>query len=236
MIEYMNREAGTKIRVKKASSNVETLTTQSFDSIALDETKDVLVEFYAPWCGHCKQLAPVYEKLATAFAAEKNVVIAKVDGDAEPALSSRFGVTGFPTLKFFGKTSKKEPEAYEHARDLQTLVDYVNTKASTLRTSEGTFLDTVGRVSSLDSIVSQYLATPNAQTISKAESEVSKLSGNDKTYGEIYVKLLRAYEKKGSSFVESETSRVSRMLEGHLTPEKRDELQLRRNILKAFSA
>ena len=47
---------------------------------------------------------------------------------------------------------------------------------------------------------------------------------------------MRAMEKKGPSFIETETSRVSRMLEGSLTPEKRDELQIRRNILKAFSA
>ena len=54
------------------------LTVETFDSIAMDPSKDVLVEFFAPWCGHCKSLAPVYEKLGTAFAAERGVAIAKV--------------------------------------------------------------------------------------------------------------------------------------------------------------
>jgi len=47
---------------------------------------------------------------------------------------------------------------------------------------------------------------------------------------------MKALEKKGADFISQETSRVARMLEGSLTVEKRDELQLRRNILKAFSS
>lgn len=60
-------------------------------------------------CGHCKQFTPVYEEIGDAFANVGDVVIAKVDADGERDLGSRFGITGFPTLKFFPKGSK-EPE------------------------------------------------------------------------------------------------------------------------------
>ncbi|KAK9667857.1 hypothetical protein RND81_13G016000 [Saponaria officinalis] len=63
------------------STKVVVLSTDNFDEIVLDETKDVLVEFYAPWCGHCKSLAPTYEKVATAFKSEGDVVIANLDAD-----------------------------------------------------------------------------------------------------------------------------------------------------------
>jgi len=48
----------------------------------MDENKDVLVEFYAPWCGHCKTLEPKYVELAKLFAGNQNVVIAKMDSTA----------------------------------------------------------------------------------------------------------------------------------------------------------
>ena len=60
-------------------------------------------------CGHCKRLAPIYDEVGEAFASESSVLIAKVDADAEKALGGRFGIRGFPTLKFFPKGST-EPE------------------------------------------------------------------------------------------------------------------------------
>lgn len=104
---------------------------ENFDSVALDPTKHVLVEFYAPWCGHCKKLAPVYEQVAQIFAAERDVlVVAKVDAADEKELGSRFGVSGFPTIKFFpaGTESGGEPETYSGSRDVKGFVDYLNSK------------------------------------------------------------------------------------------------------------
>ena len=54
-------------------------------------------------CGHCKNLAPAYEEVGKAFESVDNVLIAKVDADSERDLGGRFGVKGFPTLKFFPK-------------------------------------------------------------------------------------------------------------------------------------
>eukprot|EP00644_Phytophthora_capsici_P006718 jgi/Phyca11/541896/estExt2_Genewise1Plus.C_PHYCAscaffold_80085 len=69
-------------------------------------TGDWLVEFYAPWCGHCKKLAPIYEKVADDLKGEVNV--AKVDVTANAELGKRFGIRGFPTVLHFshGKSYK----------------------------------------------------------------------------------------------------------------------------------
>ncbi|KAF7336633.1 Disulfide isomerase [Mycena venus] len=102
------------------ASNVLELTPSNFDTI-IGQGKPGLVEFFAPWCGHCKNLAPVYEELADAFAhAKDKVVIAKVDADGEgKPLGSKYGVTGYPTLKWFKGDGTHEP--YEGGRDLDAL-------------------------------------------------------------------------------------------------------------------
>jgi protein disulfide-isomerase-like protein len=71
--------------------------------------------------GHCKALAPKYEKLAAAYAGESSVVIASVDAEVESALAQRYSVSGYPTLKLFG-TGSAEPEAYNGKREVEDLV------------------------------------------------------------------------------------------------------------------
>ncbi len=109
------------------SSAVIDLIPSNFDKIALSGTP-ALVEFFAPWCGHCKKLAPVYEQLAheLEFAKDK-LVIAKVDADSEKELGKRFGVQGFPTIKFFDGKSDV-PEEYNGGRDLESLTEFLYAK------------------------------------------------------------------------------------------------------------
>ena len=107
------------------ASSVLDLIPDNFDDIVVKANKPALVEFFAPWCGHCKKLAPIYEELATSldFAKDK-VSIAKVDADAEKTLGKRFGIQGFPTIKWFDGKSET-PEDYNGGRDLESLQEFV---------------------------------------------------------------------------------------------------------------
>merc|ERR1719334_541320 len=76
------------------------------------------VKFYAPWCGHCKRLAPLWEELANELEGEVNV--AKVDVTKNRALGRRFGITGFPTLIYISP-NRRMMAKYTSARDVATL-------------------------------------------------------------------------------------------------------------------
>jgi thioredoxin 1 len=80
-------------------SQAKNVTTDSFQTEVLQATRPVLVDFYADWCGPCRQLGPTLDRLATEFAGRVDVV--KVNIDQEPGLADQFNVASIPTLIAF---------------------------------------------------------------------------------------------------------------------------------------
>jgi len=79
------------------------LTDDTFDE-AIAKYDYLLVEFYAPWCGHCKKLTPEYEAAAAVLSAQDPPrTIAKVDATENKGIADRMGIKGFPTLFFFNQ-------------------------------------------------------------------------------------------------------------------------------------
>jgi len=87
---------------------------KSWEDVVKDASKDVLVKYYAPWCGHCKALAPVWDALAKDVEGIEDLVIAKFDATVNEVAG--LDIRGYPTLKFYPKDNKEGID-YDAGRD-----------------------------------------------------------------------------------------------------------------------
>ena len=101
-----------------------TLTADNFEELVFNSGKNAIVKFYAPWCGHCKKMAPAWDQLGTEFEGS-NVIIGDVDATIHGDLASKYGVSGYPTLKVFTQEKGTEPEDYNGGRSYDDIDTYV---------------------------------------------------------------------------------------------------------------
>ncbi|KAK0638703.1 thioredoxin-like protein [Cercophora newfieldiana] len=231
--DFITDKTGVRNKKKAAApTSVKILTDDNFKKTIGD--KHVLVAFTAPWCGHCKNLAPTWEDLATTYANEPDVVIAKVDAEHEgsKATAQAYGVTSFPTLKFFPKGST-EAQDYDGGRTEANFVEYLNIKTGTHRVAGGGLDDEAGLVDVLDEVVSKYVAgTPLADAAAEAKKAAEGLK--DKA-GDYYV---RVFDKlsKNEGYVTKELARLEGIIgKGGLVATKLDELTKKVNVLNKFA-
>nr|CAG4650065.1 EOG090X0438 [Sida crystallina] len=105
------------------SGPLKTAVAKNFDEVVINNGKDTLVEFYAPWCGHCKKLGPVFEQVAEALK-DEDVAIVKMDATAND-VPSNFEVRGFPTLYWLPRDDKDSHVRYEGGRDKDDFIKYI---------------------------------------------------------------------------------------------------------------
>lgn len=106
------------------SSEVTRVNDKNFNELVINSNKFTLVDFYADWCRHCKNLMPTIEDLAFKFKEYPDIQIIKVNGDDDgKRLVKKFGIDGFPDLRLFH--GKDEPIEFHGSRDLKSLSNFV---------------------------------------------------------------------------------------------------------------
>ncbi|KAF1846942.1 disulfide isomerase [Cucurbitaria berberidis CBS 394.84] len=231
LTKFITEKTSLKPKVKgKLPSQVVYLTDSSFKE-KVGKDQDVLVAFTAPWCGHCKTLAPIWEALANDFATEPSVLIAKVDAEAEnsKALAQEQGVSSYPTIKYFKKGSS-EPLPYKGARDEKDFVEFLNTNAGTHRAVGGGLDATGGTIEAFNTVIEKFQGA-----YGDGVEEAQKIAaGLQDKYAQYYVKV---FQKIGANkgYAEKELKRLQGLIsKGNLAQEKLDDLASRSNILRKF--
>jgi len=103
---------------------VKIVTRGTFDQEVIDNDKNVMIEFYAPWCGHCKNLAPIYEEIGKEFESDPKVVIANYDCEANTPPEA-YEIMGYPILFLFLAKDKANPIPYEGTRGKEEIIAFI---------------------------------------------------------------------------------------------------------------
>lgn len=127
--QFLNDELEPYIKSEPIPDNdgpVQVVVGKNFNDI-VDGKRDVLLEFYAPWCGHCKALAPKFDELGEKLKNDPNVVIAKSDATSND-YPPGYEVRGYPTIYWIPAGGK--PEKYEGGREVADFIEFIKKNAS----------------------------------------------------------------------------------------------------------
>ncbi|KAH7884731.1 protein disulfide isomerase [Phlebopus sp. FC_14] len=238
LASFIAKKSGAKSNIKPPPPpETLILDAHTFDDVALDETKDVIVTFTAPWCGHCKNLKPIYEQVAKDFKPESNCIVANIDADAalNKEIASRYGVASYPTIKFFPRDGK-ELENYEGPRTEQAFVTYLNERCGTRRAVGGGLNDEAGRLEELDMLAQKFLAA-TGDARDAIYKETLALADNIGSTANQYLRVMEKVVNNSEAYIQKETRRLASILSKRtMAPAKLDEIKIKANILRAFVA
>ncbi|KAK4353547.1 hypothetical protein RND71_025741 [Anisodus tanguticus] len=102
--------------------HVKVVVRDTLRDLVVNSGKNVLLEFYAPWCDHCKSLAPILDEVAVSYEKDSDVLIAKLDATANDIPKGEFDVKGFPTLYF--KSASGNLSQYDGDRTKEAIIEF----------------------------------------------------------------------------------------------------------------
>ncbi|KAF9933945.1 hypothetical protein FBU30_003889 [Linnemannia zychae] len=235
---FVTKKSGVKSSIVKTIPSVTVLTDATFESEVLTSGKNVLVEFYAPWCGHCKNLAPTYEKVAQDFINDKKVVtIANLDATVEKITADKYDVKGYPTIKFFAADGTVED--YNGGRSEQDFIDFINQKTGTQRVAGGMLSPEAGRIAELDILAEKFSKAASKdqkkaisdEAIALADS-LASTNSSAKYYSRFFEKSLAT-----PAFPTTEAARLAKIIKDKSVNRARlDDFSIRHNIISVFSS
>jgi len=171
-----------------ANCKVISLTDSNWKSVVMDSNKNVFIKFFAPWCGHCKRLAPDWDKLGEEFTDDDGITIAEVDCTQEKKLCEDHGINGYPALKSFWKSQSEEYSGGRTYDDLKTYALAMKPKCS---------IDAIENCSKEEKVLIEGYKKMTTEELRKSVKDYTQtLEDSKNTLEELLNKLRNQYEEK----------------------------------------
>ena len=186
----------------------------------------------------CKAIKPAWEKLAQLFVDDENVIIGAVNCDNEASLAEKYGIKGFPTIKYFGSEG---PEDYGEDRSIEGFVKYLNDKTGLDITVDGGLTPSAGTIAEIKEHVKTFL---NAETeeergavIGTCKETIKTLDERTRDNFQYYSKVFSKIAEKGKDYISKEKARLSKLLEAgsNLKSKQKKNFMRRLNVLNDFT-
>ncbi|KAI0280771.1 thioredoxin-like protein [Russula aff. rugulosa BPL654] len=234
---FITTKSGIKSNIKPPPPPATViLDAHTFDDVVYNKDHDTIVTFTAPWCGHCKNLKPIYEQVAKDFLPETKCIVANFDADAEPnrPIATKYNIQSFPTIKFFPKGG--EPVDYEGGRQEADFVQFLNEKCGTYRAVGGGLNEQAGRHPEFDALASKFITATGAAR-DAIYKEASALAAQIGPAAKHYIRVMEKVVSGKEDYFTKESKRLTSILQKRvLASEKLDEIKVKANVLAAFAA
>ena len=124
-IFHNNMSIGASAHVGSIKGSIEL---EAFENIEKANNTACVCLFYAPWCGHCKKLMPIWDKFSQKNANRTDIIVTKIDCEKHKEIGEQHEIKGYPTIKYypFGLNNKENSREYSGDRDENSLQDFLN--------------------------------------------------------------------------------------------------------------
>lgn len=247
LIRHLNAETGSNITLVRPPSVAQELYGSAFDRVIGDANKSALILFYSPSCPFCVKIFPYFDRVAESLRGERGLVVGRLDTrDPSHAIyRARYNIKYEPAVFWFPKGVPKEGKLYDPVTDTRTvdaeLIAWVNQLAGTHRQLGG-LREGAGRDAVLDDLAEQFAERASTDVARRIAARVEELEGSTapehqfvKQHARVYATTVEKMQSVGVDYPKWEIARVERVLRGQLTPEKRDALRVKLNILERFA-
>lgn len=217
------------------------LNSDNFDRIIKDEKKTALVYFYAPWCIKCTNLTKTVKKVARTFQSEPDCIISKINGESnyDVTLAQKVGV--YPTFMFYPKHDKDGvmylPGKFDENWSEKNITKFMNVHCRSKHVQDGLLDKMLGVIDELDLNTRHFILNQNRRNEYMRETilMVQNLSPYKRTSADVYVKIMRQIIQDGDVYLDNEIQRIEKLLLTKMLPEKHNELNKKRNVLRQFN-